>query len=234
MALTRICALVGAALLAGCAQSVRPIEHEPLAFAPWSDAAPAYRLGVGDRLKVDYLLTPELNQDVAVEPDGTVSLRVAGRLAAQNLTTTELEAAVQAASARRLRQPVVSLSVTEAKAARIIVGGAVERPGVYPLAARSSVLETVMQAGGFSRESRMDQVVVLRMRPGQRPMLRTVDLSAFVSRGEMDAAIALASEDIVFVPRSRIAELNLWVEQYVDGVLPFSRSVNYSNSGVVR
>ena len=232
MALTRIAAIFLALLTASCGttQSISPREREPHRFAPWSDAAPAYRLGVGDRLKVDYLLTPELTQDAVVEPDGFVSLRVAGRLAAQNLTPSELETAVREASARRLRQPIVSLSVTEARAARIIVGGAVQRPGVYPLSARASTLEAVMLAGGFSPESRMDQVVVIRQRPGQHAMLRTVDLRRFVATGEADSGIALASEDIVFVPRSRIAEVDLWIDQYVNRLLPFSRSVSLTNT----
>ncbi|WGM31917.1 polysaccharide biosynthesis/export family protein [Brevundimonas sp. NIBR11] len=228
----KLFSFVVALLVAGCGttQSISPREREPHRFAAWSDAAPAYRLGVGDRLKIDYLLTPELTQEVVVEPDGFVSLRAAGRLAAQNLTPSELEAAVQAASARRLRQPIVSLSVTEARSARIIVGGAVQRPGVYPLSARASTLEAVMLAGGFSPESRMDQVVVIRQRPGADAMLRTVDLRRFVASGEAETGIALASEDIVFVPRSRIAEVDLWIDQYVNRLLPFSRSVNYSNT----
>lgn len=231
-ALIRAVALVAMLALAACGttQSIHPREREPQRFAPWSDAAPAYRLGVGDRLKIDYLLTPELTQEAVVEPDGFVSLRAAGRLAAQNLTPSDLETAVQAASARRLRQPIVSLSVTEARSARIIVGGAVLRPGVYPLSARASTLEAIMLAGGFSPESRMDQVVVIRQRPGADAMLRTVDLRRFVESGGADAGIALASEDIVFVPRSRIAEVDLWIDQYVNRLLPFSRSIAYTNT----
>ncbi|WP_428152367.1 polysaccharide biosynthesis/export family protein [Brevundimonas sp.] len=233
LTLIRRLAVVGLALIltaCGTTQSISPREREPHRFAPWSDAAPAYRLGVGDRLKVDYLLTPELTQDAVVEPDGFVSLRVAGRLAAQNLTPSELERTVREASALRLRQPIVSLSVTEARSARIIVGGAVQRPGVYPLSARASTLEAIMLAGGFSPESRMDQVVVIRQRPGVPAMLRTIDLRRFVESGGADSGIALASEDIVFVPRSRIAEVDLWIDQYVNRLLPFSRSISYTNT----
>lgn len=224
-----------ALLLAGLAacsttQSIRPVEREPEGFSAWSDAAPLYRLGAGDRLRVDFLLTPEMGQDAVVEQDGFVSLRSAGRVRAQNLTAGELEAAVTRAAAANLKTPVVSIAVTEARAARIVVGGAVQRPGVYPLTARASTLEAVMQAGGFMAESRMDEVVVIRQRPDGPPMLRTVDLRGFVSRGKASEAIALASEDIVFVPRSRVSEANLWVEKNIDRMLPFSRSVSYGNS----
>lgn len=225
-------ALGSGLVLMGCGttQSIRPIEHHPARFSPWNDEAPVYRLGVGDRIRIDYLLAPEFSQDTVVEPDGAVSLRLAGRLSAQNLTAGALEEAVRGASAQRLRQPMVSLSVTEARAARIVVGGAVQRPGVYPLSARASLIEAVMLAGGFSQEARMDQVVVLRQRPGEPAMLRTVDLRQFLETGAPDNAIALASEDIVFVPRSRIAELDLWIDQYVNRLLPFGRSVAFTNT----
>ncbi len=232
LTLSRRAILASALTLSACGttQSITPVEREPQGFAPWSDAAPAYRLGVGDRLKIDYLLTPEMSQEAVVEPDGFVSLRAAGRLPAQTLTSSQLETAVADASASRLRQPIVSLSVVEARAARIVVGGAVQRPGVYPLSARASVLEAVMLAGGFSPESRMDQVVVIRQRPGQPAMLRTLDLRRFAATGDTAATITLASEDMIFVPRSRIAEVNLWVDQYVNRLLPFSRSVSYTNT----
>lgn len=91
-----------------------------------------------------------------------------------------------------------------------------------------------MLAGGFSPESRMDEVVIIRQRPDRAPMLRTVDLRRFVSNGAPGESILLASEDIVFVPRSRIAEVNLWVDQNINRLLPFSRSVSYTNAEGVR
>lgn len=232
LTLSRRAVVASALTLAGCGttQSIRPVEREPQGFAAWSDAAPTYRLGVGDQLKIDYLLTPEMSQEAVVEPDGYVSLRAAGRVAGQGRTAAELEAAVTQASNARLRQPIVALSVTEARAARIVVGGAVGRPGVYPLSSRATVMEAVMLAGGFSPESRMDQVVVIRQRPDGPAMLRTVDLRRFAATGASGEAIALASEDLIFVPRSRIAEVNQWIDQYVNRLLPFSRSISYTNT----
>ena len=61
-------------------------------------------------------------------------------------------------------------------------------------------------------------------------MLRTLDLRRFASTGDPTATVTLASEDMIFVPRSRIAEVNLWIDQYVNRLLPFSRSVSYTNT----
>jgi len=222
--------LLGLALLAfgGCG-SMQPVEREPTGFAPWSSAAPAYRLGAGDRVRVDFLMTPEMSQDAVVETDGAINLRAGGRISAQGLTAARLEDDIRHAAGRTLRTPVVTLAVTEARSARVIVGGAVARPGSYPLPARPSPLEAVMLAGGFSPESRVDQVIIIRQRDGAPPMLRTVDLRRFLSDGATSETILLASEDIVFVPRSRVAEVNLWIDQHIDRMLPFNRSVSITN-----
>jgi len=59
-------------------------------------------------------------------------------------------------------------------------------------------------------------------------MLRTVDLQAFMSGKDITGDVPLAPGDIVFVPRSRIAEVGLWVEQAINRILPFSRSFSYA------
>jgi len=229
MALKLVLMVAACLGLAACSttQAISVRQRAPTAFAAWSDQAPPYRLGAGDKLKVDFLLTPELTQDAVVEPDGWLALRAIGRLEAQNLTVSQLQTEVERLASLRLLHPLLTVSLAEPHAARIVVGGQVARPGVYPLPARATTLEAVMLAGGLLPESRMDQVVVLRQRPDGPPMLRTVNLNAFVARGAARESIALASEDIVFVPRSRVAEIDLWVDEYLNKLLPFSRSVGY-------
>lgn len=223
-------------LSTGCSttQSIGVRPHEPGRFAAWSDAPIAYRLAPGDRVRVEFLLTPELTQDALVEPDGRLGLKVAGRVSVQNLTMEEAQAAIARAASERLLHPMVTLSLTDPRAARLIVAGAVARPGVYPLPAHASPLEAVALAGGLLPESRMDEVVILRQRPGARAMVRTVDLRRFVSTGSARDSLALASEDIVYVPKSRIAEFDLWVDENITRALPFSRSVDYTNVATVK
>ena len=233
MAVTRRRMLLGGTVmgLSACSttQAIRPVQNRRHAFSPWVDAPPVFRLGAGDRVRVDFLLTPELTEEATVEPDGYITLRAAGRVAAQNLTPAELQLAVTAASGVYLRQPVGTLSVLDAKSARVMVGGQVQKPGVYPLPPRATPLEAVLLAGGFLPEARMDQVVLLRAAPGGGPaMLRTVDLRRFVSTGDAEGRVALAPEDVVFVPRARIAEIDLWVDENINKLLPFNRDLAFT------
>ena len=236
MAMIRRAAFTVLLLFSGCSttQSIAVHQREPHAFAPWSDAAVAYRLAPGDRLRVDFLLTPELNEDAIVEPDGCLGLKVAGRVQVQNLNLDQAQNAVVRAAAAHLLHPIVTLTLTDPRAARIIVAGAVQRPGVYPLPAHAAPFEAVALAGGLLPESRMDEVVVLRQRPGAQAMVRTVNLRRFVSTGSGRDSVLLASEDIVYVPRSRIADFDLWVDENINRTLPFSRSFDYTNVATVK
>lgn len=220
--------LLAALLLAGCTgHEMSLAERDPQGFLPWSDAAPEYRIAAGDRLRVSYLLTPELNEVALVAPDGQVALRAAGRVEVAGQGIGAAEARIAQASRRYLTEPLVTLGIEEAAGSVVLVGGQVRNPGQHPLPARRGVLEAVVRAGGFDPEARLGEVVLIRRGPGDLPMLRTVDLRGFIT-GANAGDVPLAAGDIIFVPRSRIAEVNLWIDQYVNRLIPFSRSFSYS------
>ncbi|WP_419900109.1 polysaccharide biosynthesis/export family protein [Roseomonas sp. USHLN139] len=216
-------------LLAACTgQTLDPVESQPQGFAPWTEATPEYRIAPGDRLRVQFLMTPEMNETALVAPDGQVALRAAGRVNVAGQAIATAEAAITEASRRVLTQPIVTIGLEEAGGSTVLVGGAVRTAGAYPLPGRRGVLEAVLQAGGFDTDARMNQVVLIRRGPADRPMLRTVDLQSFVEGRGVSQDVPLYPGDIVFVPRSRIGEVNLWIDQYVNRLIPFSRSFSYS------
>lgn len=217
-------------VLAACGSdlTVRPRETASNRFAAWSDAVPAYRLGSGDTVQVSYLFTPNLDEEALIAPDGTITLRIAGRLQAEGLTVEELNGAITEASAKWMRQPITRVAVREARAARIYVGGQVGRAGAIPLDRRIGALEAVLLAGGFTDEARTSEVVLIRRSPDESPMLRTLNLQDFIQTGGADGTVPLAAGDILYVPRSGIAEVNLWIDQFINKVLPFQRSANFT------
>lgn len=230
MALTRLVGLL-LALLAGTActtHELSPVETNPAGFAAWTGALPAYRYNAGDRIAVHYLLTPEMDEEVNIAPDGTVGLKAAGQVEIQGLTATEIEGKLAVAARKILRNPIVTVSLVEAKSAKVYVGGAVVRPGPYLMGGQLGVLEAVLLAGGFNSEGRVDEVIIIRRNPENRPMLRTVDVQNFLETADPTADVPVVAGDIIFVPRSKIAEVNLWIERFIDGVLPFERSFQYT------
>jgi protein involved in polysaccharide export with SLBB domain len=111
------------------------------------------------------------------------------------------------------------------------VGGEVEDPGVYDMPGDIDALQAVLMAGGFKTTARRQQVVIVRRSPGGAPMMRTVDLvRAYNDPAGADAA-ALRRFDIVYVPRSTIAEVGLFMQQYFRDALPIQLGFSYALNG---
>lgn len=230
MALIRLPFLVlSLCLLAACTgQELRPVEHNAAQFASWSDEVPAYRYGYGDVLQIRFLFTPEMDEETIVGPDGYITLRAAGRVQALDRTEQELKQRIEEDSRRILRNPEVTVITKEAASWRVYVGGSVRNPGTFRIAGPTGLLEAVTMAGGFDPQARFGEVVLIRRNKNDRPMLRTVDLQAFLDTGSTAGDVPLYAGDIVYVPRSRIAEVNLWIDQFIEQVVPFQRTFNYT------
>jgi polysaccharide biosynthesis/export protein PslD len=105
----------------------------------------------------------------------------------------------------------------------------VKQPGMIKLeSSGTSVLQAVVVAGGFTEEARTGQVALIRRGPDNMPMLRLIDVREMIETGFSDGDVPLVSGDIVFVPRSSIAEVNLWIDQFINRVVPFQRSFSYT------
>ena len=118
--------------------------------------------------------------------------------------------------------------MAEAVSALVYVGGSVNKPGAYPLYGRRGVLEAITLANGLVPESREDEVVLIRRSPQNRPMLRTVNVQDFISTATTAGDVPLFAGDIVFVPRNRVSEVGLWIDQYINKLIPFSRNFSYA------
>ncbi|BBK29640.1 polysaccharide biosynthesis/export protein [Stella humosa] len=210
-------------------QSLTIVQHRPEGFASWTDEMPVYRLGVGDKMKVKFLITREMDDEVTVGPDGFVGIRVAGRVKAEGRTIPEVQDAIIAGSRQVLRPQSVVVALEDAVSWRIYVGGSVRTPNVYRMGDnRLSTLQAIIMAGGFDSEARFEEIVLIRRSPNNRPMLRTVNVREVIQTGHHESDVPLQPGDIVYVPRSHIGEVNLWVEQFINRVVPFQRTFNYT------
>jgi len=179
-----------------------------------------YVLQVGDRLDVRFYRTPELDADVVVRPDGMVSLQHVQDVPAAGLTPAVLARAIERRYGDELVAPQVSVVVKDLGGQRYYIGGEVARQGVQPLPGGLTLFQAVQAAGGFEKTANRKQVVLLRRAPDGRTDARTIDLRP-VQRGErLEDDLLLQPYDVVFVPRSRVADVNVFVEQFIRNNLP--------------
>jgi polysaccharide export outer membrane protein len=197
-------------------------------YATWSDDEPGYRMYPGDVLDVTVPSAVELNRTVTVQPDGRITLPMIPAAMAADRSVPELNAALTQLYASQLRRPEVEVSVKTATPLKVFVGGEVDKPGVYDMPGDINALQAVVMAGGFKTSGKRRQVVIIRRGPDGRPMMRTADLrSAIYNPGRSDA-VPLRRFDVIYVPRTAIAEVDLFVQEYLRDTLPitFSYAIN--------
>jgi polysaccharide export outer membrane protein len=182
--------------------------------------APAYRVQVNDALEFLFFKNTELNQTRTVGPDGTVSLQLIGSVRVVARTLAEITEEVTARYSRELVQPQVTVAVKEFGSLRVYVGGEVNQPGMQPYRGGLTTLQAVLAAGGFKTTASLKSVILIRRGNDGRPVGSRVDLGRVLKHAEFDRDVALAPADIVFVPRSGIANVNLFVEQVFKNNIP--------------
>ena len=221
-----------ALVLAGCGVAGHPDEAQqpPAQFAPWQDTAEEYRLHAGDEIDVKLLYNPELSDRVVIAPDGRINMSLVGAVLAEGQTPTELAQNLERRFAVELQRPDVTVIPRSFGSQRVFVGGEVAAPGVVNLSSRMGVAEAVMAAGGIRTTGAFDNVIVVRRGPDSRPMLRNVDMQTLLATGDARQDVPLHAGDMIFVPRKGIANVNLWVDQYVRQVLPFTTSAGFTGN----
>lgn len=128
-----------------------------------------YRLGPQDLIEVSVFGVQELNKTVRVNSNGQISLPLIGSVMAGGRTIPELESELaRSYSQGYLQNPQVTLFIKEFASQRITLEGAIEKPGIYPLTGKTTLLQAVAVAGGVSALADLNGVVVFRQVDGKR------------------------------------------------------------------
>ena len=213
------------ALTLACASHPKPVAP-PAAQAPALGSAPTqilaeYRIAAGDELEISLPLNPELSVRTFVRPDGKISLELVDEIVAEGLTTAELTEHLQNAYATELRDPEISVNVVS-MAARIYVDGHVETPGEYPWSRQVTAMQAVALAGGLAPTATAKHLIVVRRAAGGEQQVFDIDLEKVAKGAENSHDMFLAPYDTVYVPPSRVADVNKWVDQYIRKNIPIS------------
>jgi polysaccharide export outer membrane protein len=183
--------LVGFVLLL-CAGCQGPAQHPRLL----SGSTPGY-LTAGDVLKISFPAAPELNQDQKIGTDGTLSLPLVGEVHAAGKTPGELQRELTSLYKPQLQNSEVIVAV-ESRALPVVVSGAVQKPGKIVFERPATVLEAIMEAGGFTPEANLKKVSLIRIVKGQH-QTELFDLRP-VLHGRPTQAIYVSGGDVIYVP----------------------------------
>lgn len=216
-----------AVAVGGCAHSpaapaaTAATPAAPAAAAAAGEGLPPYRIQPGDTLDIKFFYNPELNESVTVRPDGYISLQLIDDVRAVGLQPAELDALLTELYARELKKPVVTVIVKSFAGQRVYVGGEVNQQGLITMAAGMTPLQAVMQSGGFRATAQPSETLVIRKGADRRPVPIRVDLGAQLEGAAGASEFRLQPDDIVFVPKSPIAKVNQFVNQYIEQLFLF-------------
>ncbi|MGH9549496.1 MAG: polysaccharide biosynthesis/export family protein [Terriglobales bacterium] len=212
--------LIAALLLAGCVTSSGNSESTvgtlpastaystpangpitPIPVAASTSSRGGYAIGAMDVIDITVFQVPELTKTVQVSDTGTINLPLIGEVAVAGKTPQQVERDLTARlGAKYLQNPQVTVYVKEYNSQQVTVEGAVQKPGVFPIKGKTSLLQLIAMANGFEQNSDWT-VLVLRENNGRRAAAK-FDVDA-IQKGRADDPL-LQSGDIVIAGSSAI------------------------------
>jgi polysaccharide biosynthesis/export protein len=188
----------------------------------------AYLIQPGDTLDVKFVKNPELNEQPTVQPDGRISMLYAPNLVVGGHSTEEARNALQEAYSKELKEPGISVAIKGAVAWHIFVGGEVKTPGDFTLTGPlPSLSQAIANAGGILDSGDATKVVLVRRMPNNQKQAFLIDYDA-AARGEHpDDDIQLTASDVLFVPKTGVADVYKAYNQYFKQFLPSNLGLNF-------
>ena len=140
-----------------------------------------YRINPSDTLELTFMLTPEFDQTVTVQPDGYITLRNIGDLPAAGRTLPEITESIKMAYSKILHDPVISVNPKDFEKPYFVVGGQVGKPGKFDWRGEVTLTEAIAMAGGFTDASKHSQVLLFRRVSDQWTEARIINVKKMLN-----------------------------------------------------
>ena len=186
-------------LLGAC--TTPPPAPPAAALAPIN---PDYLIGPGDSVNIIVWRNPEVSMSVPVRPDGKITTPLVEDLPAAGKTSTQLARDIEAALAKFIQQPVVTVVITEFVGNfgdQIRVIGQAARPQALPYRREMSLMDVLIAVGGVTEFAAGNKASIVRTVDGKQEKL-TVRLDDLIKDGDISANMMMRPGDILVIPES--------------------------------
>jgi polysaccharide export outer membrane protein len=143
------------------------------ALIAWAaaEAPPSYKLGSGDEVSIWALGAEEIGtHPFRIDLSGNLDIPLAGRIHAAGLTVEQLHAELVKQLRRQIKEPQVTVSVTELRSQPVSVMGEVNKPGEYQLQGEKTLLEVLSLAEGVKADAGNKVRISRSVDQGQLPV----------------------------------------------------------------
>jgi len=166
-------------------------------------AAPEYKLGPGDAIKVQVYQNPDLTLEARVSEGGSISYPLVGSVPIGGMSISEAEKKIADAlrSKQILKQPQVNIVLLQVRGNQVSVLGQVQRPGRFPLETTTVRVSDMLAAAGGVTATGDDVLVVSGSRDGQ-PFRKSIDIPNLFKGDRSADDILLQPGDTLFVNKA--------------------------------
>ena len=173
---------------------------------------PVYKIHIGDVMALNYRYTPEFNQTVKVQPDGSVNLEIVGSVRVAGLSVNQVRKAIVEKASARLNKPELTITLQKFEQPYVVVAGEVEHPGKIDLQENTTALQAVMLAGGFKNSARDTQVILFRRINDDEAEVRKLNLHKVRKDADLERDAELEPGDMLLVTRNRMEHLSRFMK----------------------
>jgi protein involved in polysaccharide export with SLBB domain len=218
--------------ISGCStyQAVIPNNLNFVPSNSMSKPSVEYHIKPGDKLDIKFFYNPELNETLPVRPDSKISLQLIGDIDVGGRTASELATILKEQYSTYLQNPATTVIVSGFIGQQVFVDGEVGHPGTVDIASGLTAWQAIIKAGGFNETATRESVIVIRQGKDNQPVPYRLDLKS-ISLDQPNVTFQLQPYDIVFVPKTWIAEADKFVSQYIEKLILF-KGWNFSISPI--
>ncbi len=177
-----------------------PAAHGAETNGQWKDPGGDYRIGPEDVLEISVWKNADLSKTVTVRPDGKISLPLIGDLEAAGHTAAQMKEEIVAKLKKYQETAVVSVIVQAVNSYRVFVVGEVKTPGPYLLKTRTTILQAIAMAGGFTQFASKNKMMLVRSKGDGSDERIRVSFDDLVYGGDRQENLILKAGDTIFVP----------------------------------
>lgn len=200
-------ALSALLVIAGCANITdinrRLPSPEVVAQKP-PDAA--YIVDPPDSIQVEFLNEPALTRVVTLRQDGCVTLPYVEDVPVAGKTPVQIREELEVAYGKYYKEPRILVTVTGYNSKKVFVYGEIGRPGALPYTGSQTVADVIGAVGGFTRRAAPSWCKVTRgSLDSDEVEIYRVNLNSLIFHGDQTENVALAENDVVYVPPDILA-----------------------------
>ncbi len=177
-----------------------------LLIVPLQEAAAqggAYVVNPGDVLDISVWKEEELQREVRVLPDGTISFPLAGQLDVRGKTVGQVQDAILNRIKKYIPDAAVTVAIREAAGHKVFVLGQVQRPGEYTMHQRVSIMQALSMAGGLTAFAGESRIRILRKHDGKEIAL-PFNYSDVKAGKSLEMDVQLLPGDVIVVPNDSL------------------------------